>query len=1328
MLNLAVNSLPAKDLIRDKATAALGSHVVYQDLTVSLLPLAVQVTAVEVNSITGLRLAVDKLYGEVSLWSLIMGKPKIGNLLLEGLKVKFTQSAQQKPNKEWHWLKFSNALVESVIIKDFDFSLHNANTLLVAKCDLLQIDISESLDMRGKLKDITYTRADREFITNMALQFNALVHSREFYLKATDISATDVSTAELNVRGQAVVADSGKITSPIRITGNAKIDGDLNLLTTLVKIPNSSGDGQGDFQIQLDLAAGVKPRFEIKGQCRVSQALLGGIEIFDSSANLLITEKRISFTQGILQIGNNRRGSFTGSYTYTDAHPFSFQGEAEGLLLSEILSAFHLEFPYSDFAIASDTIIVKGQGKPFALQVSGDMEASAIVIDGLHNYHTSPNCNLQLELFSDSKHLRFDTLQGHCQNKQTATQQTNLTANGTVQYSENGVVDINVSSDQFALQSLQFLLPAELTGTGQMQMHVGGTTDAVIIKATASAQKVSFNQQQAGDLKQGKFVFYREYVDWRNVKINTVSGGDITSERGRMYYDDQRMQAKLTAKSVQVDDLRWLLGFYELPLHFGVAQLTADVRGLFFFPLAYRGNVQATFTNIQYPDREVIVDELQMQATRDRSWSVPSYTAKILGMQVKGKLQHTRKVALQPKQFADSDNWWEILGMSSKDEIVIDVRMQKPARTKRMPYLEREDFIADVEQLYLKLHGKVGKLKGTGYALMKKVQLLDSLHGNDYAINLSSVGTQLNLKIKNSNSSFVGDLDVDISSSLFPYKWGYRFVDFDVGRMLELPLNAASKTQLTGSWRSQGELMNWRYSSGDLRIDDFSVTYNSDSASSESVQIKILKPQRFVFSKDSWANERHEMIEFSGDSSAVYLTIKPNNSFDALRVDFFATFDVKLLAILLDEVDVARGFLQIEGQMRGDLYSPRINLQMERLSPLSISIAGLQPAFNDINVKASYYNKRFTVQELTGVKGDGSISVKGHVYTQKSKGRSHIQVMLDNATFVHPIFGFNNTELNMSGNLAVYWQELPINIGGSIIINKASNFSDFDIRKIIVASFRESKYAARDSSIEPKVAFNLSIEADKSLAIENRNIHVLLSTQLQLRGDDTNPELLGFIKIDRGKFIYRRDFIVQQGRILFDGRRRLDPILDIRAFSEVSTYTVNMHMSGYASEAVAELTVNPPTYDNGAIISKVGIIKLLSRGAATSTEPRFNPGVIGLSEAVNVLVGQFEKPLENLLRFSRQDIINKIYIDTHTTGQGVLYPKFTAPVNLPWGNVGMSIQVDPYTWKLLTEYSIHSGIVLSGSVSGQSNEEDNSAAQEKSVDQTVDLKFHFTFE
>ena len=1317
MLDLAVNSSPTKGLIRDKASAAFGSLVDYQDLKVSLLPLAVQVDAVKVKRDAGLQLEAEKLRGEVSLWSLVMGEPKIGNLFIDGLQVKLTQQEHQAQQeaKEWHWLNFSNAEVESVTIKDFVLNVQRDDNTLLAKSDSLQIDISERLSVRGELKDLNYTHGEREFISDMVLSIDAFIGRREFYIKAQDIVATDINTAELDVRGQAVVADNGKITSPINVTGNAKIDGDLRLLTTLFKVPNSSGNGQGDFQIQLALAAGMSPHLEVQGQGRVSHALLGGIEIFDSSANLLITEKQISFEQGVLQIGSNKRGTFTGSYTYADAQPFSFQGEATGLLLSELLSAFHLEFPYSDFAIDSKRIRVKGQGKPLALRVEAEVEASTISIDGLHNYHASPSCSLQLELFSDAQHLRFDQLQGHCGDGATE-EQVHLTASGKVQYEESGAVDIDVMSDNFALQGLQFLLPAELKGMGQMQMHIGGMTDEVVVKATAAAQKVSFNQQKAGDLSKGEFVFYRDYADWRNVKIKTASGGNIASSSGRMYYDDLRVRAQLEASRVKADDLRWLLAFYELPLHFGIAQLTANVSGLFFFPLAYRGNVKATLTSIQYPDREVIIDELQMHATSKRSWSIPAYTAKMFGMQVGGKLLHTRKVALNPDKFAASSDWWEMLGMSSKDELDIDMRLQEPARTKRMPYLEEDDFIADVEQLYLKLRGNIGKLKGSGHAYLKQVQLL-GLHGNDYEVDLSSVSTKLSLKIKNSNSSFVGDLDVDVSSSLFPYRWDYRFVDLDIGRMLKLPLNAASKTQLTGRWRLQGELMNWRYSYGDLRIDAFSLMYDSDRANNEPMRIKLLKSQQFVFRKDGWANEQHAMIEFSGDSS-----------FDALRVDFFVTFDVKILALLLDEVDVAKGFLQIEGQLRGNLYEPRINLQMERLSPLSISVAGLQPAFNDINVKASYHNKRVTVQELTGLKGDGSISVKGHVYTQSSKGRSHLQVELNNATFVHPIFGFNNTELNMSGNLVLYWREFPVNVGGSIIVNKASNFSDFDIRKIIVASFRESRYKARGSGIEPMVAFNLSIAADKSLTIENRNIQVLLSTQLQLRGDDTNPELLGFIKIDRGKFIYRRDFIVQQGRILFDGRRRLDPILDIRAFSEVSTYTVNMHISGYASEAVGELTVNPPTYDDGAIISKVGIIRLLSRGTDIRTGERFNPGVVGLSEAVNVLVGQFEKPLENLLRFSRQDIINKIYIDTHTTGEGVLYPKFTAPVNLPWGNIGMSIQVDPYTWKLLTEYSIHSGIVLSGSVSGQSSEEDNSVAQEKSVDQTVDLKFHFAFE
>ena len=1330
LVERTMNSTPLRILLTDKISEALGSQIDYQKLSISFFPFKVQMYRPKVTDIAGLKFSATNIKGRISLWSLFLGKPKIANLRIENPRIIYAQKTTRAKTKP-RWLPVSNDYLESLTLIEPEIEItflqipQKKTSNLIIKGGKLEVVFQEQL-LRAKiaLEGISYLQGEREKISDASLRGLLTLKKGQFDLQIEQMSAKNLRNLQLQAHGSADVNQEGYIVNPMQIHGTTKVDGDLRLLSSLFGIHNSKGEAEGEFALQMHVPFNEAVQFLLNGTGSVKKGVLGGVRIFNTHAELSITEKEIIFTKGELQIGDEPRGSFTGKVNLRRPHAFAFTGSAAHLPLSEVLSAFHLEFPYADVDLQTDSLRVFGEGLPLSLEVVAEPLVSGISIRGLRNFKSSPTCALHLHLHTNKERMTFKNLQGNCGDKET----TALAMQGTIDYTDEQKIDLQVKSERFSLTEVAFLLPVEFSGQAQTTLAITGTTGDVVVQGEMTAQNVHFAKQHIGSLLASKYEFHSKHVDWQGVHISTASGGKVQSAQGKMHYDNLWFAAQLEAKSVVVEDLRWLLAFYELPLHLGVQNLLANLQGYLWFPLAYRGTLKTTLTAVQRPDKVVLIDRLAFQArsTDSGSWRVSPLSVQALGLRLHGWLRHQRKVPLQAEKFSSSAHIWEILGMSGKDMLQLELKSSSTATTKPIPYLE-DDFQALVQHLTLKLQGKVANLRGEMQANLQQVKLL-GMHISNLEVWVDSLRTKLDIKMHNRNESLSGKLHLDIADKDLPYAWDFIFANYDISELAGLTFEKHVDTQVTGNWRMQGKMMYWRDSVGEITVDAFRLRYARNRSDNKFTDLYLTKKQRLRFSKKGWVAETQKMIEISGEKGSVYLTILPQNGFASLAIDFFVTLDVQLLAVFISEIDVARGFIQVEGQVRGNVDSPAVSLEVERLSPLSISVAGLQPAFNDINIKASYSNGELAIQELAGQKGDGSISVRGKLYEKSARRKNYLQVRLNNATFVHPIFGFKNTELNLSGDLTVNWHKTPVNLDGSIVINKASNFSDFDIRKVIIASFREKKYSTKGYDNKPVVNFNLAINAERSLTIENRNIQVLLSTRLQLRGDNTNPEVLGVIKIDKGKFIYRRSFVIGYGTIHFDGKRRLDPLLDIRAICDVSSYKVGLNISGYASEPVGELKVSPATRDDGTLISKVGIITLLNRGSLSSTGSRFNAGSVGVSEAANILVGQFEKPLENLLRRSGQKIINKVYIDTRSSDKGTFYPKLTAPINLPWGGWDLSLQVDPFTWKLLMEYPIHDSIILSGTVSGRSREDEGEVAEQESADdQTLDLKFRFNF-
>jgi hypothetical protein len=321
----------------------------------------------------------------------------------------------------------------------------------------------------------------------------------------------------------------------------------------------------------------------------------------------------------------------------------------------------------------------------------------------------------------------------------------------------------------------------------------------------------------------------------------------------------------------------------------------------------------------------------------------------------------------------------------------------------------------------------------------------------------------------------------------------------------------------------------------------------------------------------------------------------------------------------------------------------------------------------------------------------------------------------------------------ISGNLVLTGRQLPLKLSGNVDITRASSIGNFDLRDQILDMIRKKRYNLSSAPQDPVVAFDIQISAPDSVRIKNRNMAANLSADLLLMGNNTAPFALGQLKITKGTFIYKRDFDITRGNITFEEPiSPPDPRLDIAGETIVSQYRVTTTITGYASDPVVTLSVDPPTRPDGTAISKLDILYLLSSGNLPRSEPGnvSTGGAAARSEAFNLLLGQFEEPIEKIFDLSGQTVIRDVYLDTYPSESKENTGRPVARLNMPihlTDSINFVLQVDDdFNNKISSEYSINDNISVTGSFDRRKEEESTSATTVP-VDTNIDLKFRFSF-
>ncbi|MCX6116186.1 MAG: translocation/assembly module TamB domain-containing protein [Proteobacteria bacterium] len=721
---------------------------------------------------------------------------------------------------------------------------------------------------------------------------------------------------------------------------------------------------------------------------------------------------------------------------------------------------------------------------------------------------------------------------------------------------------------------------------------------------------------------------------------------------------------------------------------------------------------------------------------------------------VDAKIIRRSKSNLVDQQSADIDKN-EPSG-SAEDQVNISIRsLPADSPTNQLEFfpfiapLAAKAGVAGTVSGSTKLSGNFKKLIGVSKLKLENVTIL----GSKVPAVVGSLvidGSKMEIMADQGGNALKGRLNFDFLEKGIPYSWFLATKNFDLRPFLPKVFSSDPRNfaYVTATWSLKGLFQDWWKSTGSLDIKNFeSKIHTKKEYSKPPFEIKSRDLVQVKMRPDGWQTVDGKSLTLESIHGALQLGLQNSKPPEQLGISINGKLSLEILRTIIPKIEVATGQVQFNGGLFGPAQDPKINLSFSdtKISaetastwqPVSIGTAEFRPPIKDMKIEATLTSDEIQISSLKGNKGTGKISAEGVISLNRSNGKlTDLAINLDEASFLYPFPIVKNFDSILDGNLRITGSKFPLLAGGQIIVKRARSNREIDIRNAIVESLRSSSLGSSGpESLDPSINFDINILANDSISFNSRTAQAVLSSDLKLAGTEISPEITGVVELKKGKFLYKRDFVIQRGLVNFDDPVKPDPSLDISAQSEVSGYKVNITISGKASEPIVDFSIDPPTRPDGSPITKLEIIQLLNRGslpeqslavALSNVGEGDNGESTAATEALNLLAGQVEDTVQRVFDLSGQNIIRQVYIDTYVSDEKPI-ARFNLPLSLT-DDLDLILKVDQSTVQITSELALHDSISLLGGVESNSEKKNGTANRQGGpADTGVDVKFKFAF-
>lgn len=1331
-----------------------------ESISLSLFPLGVDFYGVQVypnlpavgkdTSATAMRVKI-----RVSLSSLFLGSPKVKLLAIEGLNLRLPAHFQPEllVKKDKHETPLDWPIV--------NLKLENSQLFLEMENESKEKNQIHLNDINTHL---TFTHL-RQFTGTFGIGSLSFDNSHQSFVRSTEwkgeikLSGENISFKTLDIHDHyykiqshwsGFLSTRNPKSKYLRMNGKVSLNANLKFLEKTFQLEKTHGQAKIESNVFVNVPLNnIKDSsFLADGFLQAYDAYLSDIRVYDSTAKFAADNNGILFKDARIVIDKKEHASLTGNIAFNEKVDFNFKGSIYDFSLSKIISSFGPKFDVVDFKANTNNIAFGGTGKPFKMHLTGLGELEKIEFPPLDipkkRYPKAPNCYANINLDFTTERLDFNNSHVLCftpgeNHKVHPPKDDNFKIPPSAFFGSrvklHEYVDfdkgphLSLSGQDVDLGLAQNFLQVDINGKVDVLTKIYEKNKILSISNEFSSKAFTFEKAEYPPTT-GKIFVHEDFLEWKNI-VSSNGKTVIKTPEGKYSWKNDLLDFHISAQNVSEDITAPSLALFKQEglskLKFSI--LTLD--GHFTIPIdnpklsAWDADTQ--IEHLSFENLELFRNLKFRNKVQKHDFLFENIDGYLGDLHWKGHLKYKKK------------SFEELLHPS--DEIELDLRNYPEDRKSdfnTFPFVSQYISSLHLEgkpEFESKIEGPLNNLNGFLEARIKK---FTSNQYPLYTLQLKAFlsKSQLKLFTTQPGDNFIGRIDLDLSKKEVPFKSLLTFKQFDLRPFTPslFKKDARNFAYLSAQYSSSGNFKNFWKSIGYLKIEDFYMSYAPLTIGSiEPYQIRNLAPATIEMGQNGWSFKDKKNLIIKNNNLEFEFKLKNSNPPKNLGLYLESSLNLSDLPKFSKMFQSAHGKIYMNSSYLGPMEDIKINSRLytkksvdeKNNENISIGLTNLNPAFENLNVDLVYEKGVVSIKELSARKGKGSIHALGTYTSDKSKDGTHVQIVLNQAALDLSVPYLKTLHTLLSGNIVISGKEKPYNMDGNIKVIKAETDTFLDLEGEILKEYSSRRAFAYNFVEKKQPLFNLNIglEANKSIEIKSRSLSTTLSSALNIKGNTEKPIVNGHMTIDKGRFRYKRDFVITQGEMVFDNPLKNDPKLNIVAKSQVNTYTITIYISGDSSKPLVDILVDPATKNDGSIITKLDAIVLMSTGnlPATDRSQQDTRGVV-VSTGLNLYAAQL--PFNKFNELTGQKFISP-YVNYTTDEQGNPVPQLNVPIQLS-EMIEAIIQTIPNKTSATVQVPLHDNISLSGSASSIQRTTD-SAQENYQTQSGFDLKFVFPF-
>jgi translocation and assembly module TamB len=288
---------------------------------------------------------------------------------------------------------------------------------------------------------------------------------------------------------------------------------------------------------------------------------------------------------------------------------------------------------------------------------------------------------------------------------------------------------------------------------------------------------------------------------------------------------------------------------------------------------------------------------------------------------------------------------------------------------------------------------------------------------------------------------------------------------------------------------------------------------------------------------------------------------------------------------------LASGVVTGDAQVRGRTEAPQITGRMQ-VQNGALNIVDFPNGISNASGTILFTGDRATIEKLTGETGGGKVELTGFASYQGDTVVFQVEAAATEVRVRYPegVSTVANAALRLAGTRE------RSTVSGSITVLRTGFNPQTDFSSILAKSAEPVKTPPARTGLLGGMNFDVQVETAPDIQFQSALTQDLqVEANLRLRGNPTNPGIVGRINITQGQLVFfGTRYNINQGSVAFYNPLKIEPILDIDLETRARGIDVTLTVAGPLNKLTFTPRSDPPLQFNE-------IVALLATGRAPST-------------------------------------------------------------------------------------------------------------------------------